>query len=207
MNKNSEFLAGKRARLHDAHVRPLNELVQRWRAEGRQVPWVDPDSGGIFSRILFLHESPGPASSVGHGSGFISPDNNDQTAARFWRLSSEAGLERGSFVNWNAVPWYASSSGETANATNADGKAALPYLHQFVLLLGALRVVVVMGSFAEHWWLRYLREPDSPVLPLITAPHPSGSTRRSRPQFEDEIAIAMHKARLAAELPSHNPHR
>jgi uracil-DNA glycosylase len=207
MNRNNEFVVGKRERVYDSHVRPLNELVERWRAEGRQVPWVDPDSGGVASRILFLHESPGPASAVGHGSGFISPDNSDQTAARFWRLSNDAGLDRNSFVNWNAVPWYVSPNGKAANAASADGKAALPYLNQFVMLLRELRVVVVMGSFAEYWWLRYLREPDSPVLPLITAPHPSSSARRSRPQFEQEIAIAMQKARLAADLRSDNPHR
>jgi len=51
------------------------------------------------------------------------------------------------------------------------------------MLLSELRVVVVMGGFAEHWWLRYLRQPDSPVVPLIAAPHPSVSSRRSRPDF------------------------
>jgi uracil-DNA glycosylase len=161
---------------------------------------VDPDSGGIFSRILFLHESPGPASSAEHGSGFISPDNNDQTAARFRRLSSQAGLDRASYLNWNAVPWYVSATGKAANATNADGQAALPYLHQFVSLLSSLRVVVVMGGFAERWWLRYLRRPDSPVLPLVLAPHPSASARRSRPGFEGDIATAMDKAARTAGL-------
>jgi hypothetical protein len=154
----------------------------------------------IRSRILFLHESPGPAASAGYGSGVISPDNDDQTAARFWRLSRETGLDRNSYINWNAVPWYISATGITANATHADGRTALPYLHQFVMLLTELRVVVVMGAFAEYCWLRYLRQADSPVLPLISAPHPSASARRSRPDFESEIAIAiaMAKAQKAA---------
>ena len=56
-----------------------------------------------------------------------------------------------------------------------------------------------MGGFAEHCWLRYLRQPESPVLPLICAPHPSASARRSRPGFETDITIAMTKARRAAE--------
>ncbi len=55
-----------------------------------------------------------------------------------------------------------------------------------------------MGGFAEHWWLRYLRRADSPVLGLIVAPHPSASARRSRPNFEQEISIAMTKARQVA---------
>src|SRR5216684_6672012 len=101
MNRDSGFLADKLSRVHDEHVRPLNVLVERWRREGRDVPWADPDLGGIHSRILFLLESPGPASSAAHGSGVISPDNDDQTAARFWRLSQEAGLDRRSYMTWN----------------------------------------------------------------------------------------------------------
>jgi hypothetical protein len=56
---------------------------RHWRGEHRDVPWIDPDSGGIHSRILFLLESPGPKSSTGHGSGVINIDNDDQTDARF----------------------------------------------------------------------------------------------------------------------------
>jgi hypothetical protein len=55
-----------------------------------------------------------------------------------------------------------------------------------------------MGGFAEHWWLRYLRRADSPVLAVIVAPHPSASARRGRPDFEREISTAMSKARQAA---------
>jgi uracil-DNA glycosylase len=64
MNKDALFLAGKLRRLHDPHVAPLTELIESWRGEGRPVPWADPDSGGVHSKILFLHESPGPASSA-----------------------------------------------------------------------------------------------------------------------------------------------
>lgn len=101
MNRDRAFLADKLSRIHDPHIAPLNGPVEAWHAQGMQVPWADPDSGGIHSRILFLHESPGPAASGQHGSGIISPDNNDQTAARFWRLSRDAGLARNAYINWN----------------------------------------------------------------------------------------------------------
>jgi hypothetical protein len=168
----------------ESHVRPLNTLVTDWNEGGRQVPWADPDSGGTTSRILFLHESPGPAAAAAHGSGVISPDNNDQTAQPFWRLSHLAGLDRTSYINWNVVPWYVSATRTAATPTKRDASDALPYLHQFVSALTGLRVVVVMGGFAEHWWLQYLRQPESPVLPLITSPHPSASARRSRPHLK-----------------------
>lgn len=94
-----------------------------------------------------------------------------------------------------------SATGKAVNATPADGKAALPYLHRFVSCLKDLRAVVIMGGFAERCWLRYLRQADSPVVGLIVSPHPSASARRSRPDFEQEIAIAMTKARLVATQP------
>ena len=109
-----------------------------------------------------------------------------------------AGLERDCYISWDVVLWYVAASAKAANATRADGEAALPHLHEFVTLLAELRVVMV-GGLAEHWWLWYLRRRDSPVLPLIVAPHPSVSARRGRPAFEDDIVIAMTKARQAAE--------
>jgi uracil-DNA glycosylase len=199
MNKDPEFLAGKRRRVHDPHVRPLNALVDRWNGEGLPVPYADPDSGGINARILFLHESPGPRASAEHGSGLVSPDNNDPSADRFWRLSREAALARDSHINWNAVPWYVSGTAKNQNATTADGQAALPYLHEFVTLLPDLRVVVVMGVFAQRWWFRYLIDcPDSRVLPVLAAPHTSSRARISNPRFEQDIFAAMAKARQAA---------
>jgi hypothetical protein len=69
-----EFLAGKRRRTHDPHVRPLNALVDRWNGDRLRVPYADPDSGGIHANILFLHESPGPRASAEHGSGLVSTD-------------------------------------------------------------------------------------------------------------------------------------
>jgi len=87
MNKEPDYLAAKLRRVHDPDVRPLNELVERWRQEGRQVPYADPDSCGVRSRVLFLHESPGPQASA-HGSGLVSTDNNDPSAERFWRMAS-----------------------------------------------------------------------------------------------------------------------
>jgi hypothetical protein len=94
---------------------------------------------------LFLHESPGPAASAQHGSGFISPYNDDQTAARSWRLADATRLVTSAYIRWNVVPWYVSATGTNVNATPADGVEALTYLHQLVSLLPALRAVVVMG--------------------------------------------------------------
>jgi uracil-DNA glycosylase len=197
-HRDTAFLAAKLARVEEPHVAPLNALVRELRAGGRSAPWVDPASGGVRSRILFLYESPGPRSSEAYGSNVISPDNDDPSAERAWRLARAAGLERELCVNWNAVPWYVSGTARNANATPADFREAEPWLHRFVSLLPDLRVVVVMGNFAAEGWLRYQRRDDAPVLPLIVSPHTSNQSRQSRPGFEAEIAAAMRKALLAA---------
>jgi uracil-DNA glycosylase len=170
------------------------------------VPYADPDSGGTHASILFLHESPGPRASAEHGSGLVSTDNNDPSAERFWRLSREAGLSRDSYISWNAVPWYVSGTAKNKNATAVDGQAAQPCLHEFVTLLPDLCVVVVMGSFAQHWWFRYLIDcSDSRVLPLLAAPHSSSRARISNPRFEHDILAAMVKARQAAAEAGRSP--
>jgi uracil-DNA glycosylase len=148
---------------------------------------------------LFLRESPGPRASAEHGSGLVSTDNDDRSAERFWRLSREAGLSRDGYISWNAVPWYVSGTAKNQNATADDGKHALPYLHDFVSLLPDLQVVVVMGSFAQRWWFRYLIDcPDGRVLPVLAAPHTSSRARISNPRFEQDIFAAMVKARQTA---------
>ena len=199
MNKEPEFLAAKLRRVQDPHVRPLNGLVERWRQAGRQVPYADPDSGGVRSRILFLHESPGPRASPGHGSGLISTDNDDRQRGAVLAAEPGSRAVQGRLHQLERRHWYVSATARNVNAKDADGQAALSYLHEFVTLLTELRVVVVMGSFAGRWWFRYLIcYPGSRVLPLLGAPHTSNRARISRPGFENDILVAMVKAKQVA---------
>ena len=64
----------------------LNRLVEEMNT-GREhlAPWFDPDDGGTSARALFLHENPGRRATTARDSGFISADNNDDTAANFFR--------------------------------------------------------------------------------------------------------------------------
>ena len=68
--------------------------------------------------MLFLHENPGrrATSERESGSGSISADNNDETAANFFRMRDQAGLPRDQLVSWNVVPWYQPHGERTANA-------------------------------------------------------------------------------------------
>src|SRR5215472_17455807 len=69
------------AMLSESDMRPLTAHALKLRKSGQgQVPDFDPLDGGINARILFLFEKPGPMTSDGRGSGFISRNNDDPTA-------------------------------------------------------------------------------------------------------------------------------
>jgi hypothetical protein len=96
-------------------VRSLSGRVARirlTRGGGNSVPWFDPGSGGREAEVLLLFEAPGaraggagPIRPNRPGSGFISPDNNDDSAAAVFWLKSESGLPRDRVLHWNIVPW------------------------------------------------------------------------------------------------------
>jgi hypothetical protein len=96
--------------------------------------------------VLFLLENPGRRATSAHGSGFISADNADDTAANFFHIRDQASLPRDLLVAWNVVPWYQPDGERTANAMRHDVVGALPWLIRLTGLLTELRLVVTMGG-------------------------------------------------------------
>jgi hypothetical protein len=130
----------KLARLDDEDMAQLSALARRIGARYGDVPWVDPASGRIRTRVLCLVESPGPMSArTSRGSGIISVDNDDQTAANNFRALAEAGPPRHLAMNWNAVPWHLDA---VRRPTAAEIREAVPWLVELLRLLRDLRVVV-----------------------------------------------------------------
>ena len=88
-------------------IQPLREWADNLAARREVVvPYMDPADAGTAARVLFLFEAPGPMTNAGNprrGSGFISVDNDDQTAANAWNARNDAGLHEG-VMHWNAVP-------------------------------------------------------------------------------------------------------
>jgi len=200
-HRDPAFLAAKLARIDERHIAPLNTLAQRIRQDtGGEVPWFDPDTGGIHARAVLLLEAPGARATgasgprgAAHGSGIISPDNNDQTAENSWRLYQQAGLPRDRIAVWNIVPWYLGTVTKVRSANRDDVAAAQPYLNRFIGLLPDLRVVLTLGAAARDGWLRYLLTDDATLVPTLACPHPSPQVLNVNLQARVVILQALRK--------------
>lgn len=179
------FLAAKRARLDEPHVAPLNALAaQVERTTRRLAPRVDPDSGGTGARVLLLLETPSVAGT--YGSGLISLDNDDATAANLLRAVRASGLARAELVVWNAVPWFVGTPDRGVTPSAGELRLGQTWLIPFLTLLPRLEVVVALGRSAQSA-VTHLST-ATPALggrrfTVLLAPHPSQRVY-NRPGYE-----------------------
>ena len=157
--------------LQAPHIAPLSDFVARLRQEvgmDAAIPDFDPWDGGVKAEILFLLEAPG-AKAV--KSGFISRNNNDETAKNFHEISSEAGIPRTRTITWNIVPWYIGSGTKIRPPAGGDIASGSSSLARFLDLLPHLRVVVLVGLNAQRAekMVRSLR----PEIHVLKSFHPS----------------------------------
>lgn len=177
-----------------------DELVARRVAKTGEpvyVPDFDPVDAVETTRILFVLEAPGPmtnASTKRPGSGFISVDNNDATAANVWAARDEAGLHTGC-LSWNIVPWYL---GEASTKPNTeDLREGALELARLVASLPNLQVVVLQGAFAQRGWLSHTSKALDRPLHVAGTWHPSPLALTSparRHEFADTLTWAASKA-------------
>lgn len=155
------------------------------------MPYVDPDSGGVGARVLSILESPaGPAAM---GSGMLSPDNDDETAANMWRLYDESGLPHSSALHWNAVPLYVGEQGREKAVTGRDVLAGALWLDRLVDLLPELRLVVTMGKPAQRAFATYV-DVHGDRVEWLAAPHPSPKVRYGHAHLWPQVEAAFSRA-------------
>lgn len=172
------------------------ELVARRQLVGNAVvvPHFDPAESGIETQVLILLEAPGPMTNSDNtrpGSGFISVDNDDLTAANSWTLRNETGLEDG-VLHWNIVPWYLGPASKKPKAVEL--KAGAQETVRLLDTLPELRVVLACGLYAQNGWRRHV----APHLPndnitVINTWHPSPLALK-QPGKRDELRNAFKRA-------------
>lgn len=182
------------------HVAPLNEWVFNLRARlggDAIVPWFDPADGGVDATILWLLEAPGPKSTRERGgSGIISCDNNDATAANAWQARTDADVDRKLVAHWNVIPYYLGSKEKIRKWAPGDIEDAGPLLVELLDLLPNIRCVILGGEAAQTCWASF--RPDSFGGAVIECPHPSPTNWNTRPATAKAVVEAWRTAaRLA----------
>ncbi|MDC3729266.1 GreA/GreB family elongation factor [Rhodococcus sp. Rp3] len=153
-------------RRYDPSVRPINEYVDKLRAERRvSIPYVAPTYGGVDARLLTLMQDPGPKTGLTNidGSGMICLENVDLTAARQKFFLDEAGIRISEIVSWNAYPWP-----KPHPQTGRSDREAAEALRGFLMLIPNLEVVILNGTVAKRIW-RVLEEIDPACLAGISS--------------------------------------
>ena len=188
--------ARRRTLLDAPHIAPLAAygalLAERL---GKAVPDADPLDGGIDARLLILLETPGPKVL---GTGFVSRDNPDGTAANLFRFLAQAGIARTDTVIWNIVPWLIQMAGErNHNPTRTEVAEGLCHLPDFLDLLPRLELAVVAGRKAEA----AVDLLETRKIPCLTMPQPSPTYVCTSPDVALRISVCLGKAseRLARE--------
>ncbi|MGN6242142.1 MAG: uracil-DNA glycosylase family protein [Motilibacteraceae bacterium] len=197
---NPTVLAAKQRRLWESHVAPVNRLVEKIAASGKgDVPYIDPDSGGVGGKVLFLLEA--PARAAAHGSGMLSADNDDGTAAHIWEAYQRSGLPRDWGVHWNAVPWYVGTAERITAVTRAEVEEGRQWLLQLLDLLPDLRVLLAMGVPARRTATALKHELERRGVQLVTTWHPSARNYNSRRHSREEVEAAVaHAYELASGI-------
>jgi uracil-DNA glycosylase len=152
--RNPEEIRYRNSLLQKPHIQPLTLFIEKMRIEKGPdflIPYFDPCDGGIFARVLFLLEAPGPQAIK---SGFVSRNNNDETAKNMMMLLKDSGIQRKDSCSWNVIPWYLGDGKKIRPATQTDIDKGAPYLLQLLGLFTRLRVVTLVGKKA--WKTEYL---------------------------------------------------
>lgn len=164
------FLTAQWDQRYATHLAPINEFVDRLRVQA-WAPYVAPIHGGVDARVLTLLRDPGPATQDTLGSGFLSIENDDPTAARLNELLASAGLGASDTVLWNAYPWYINRAPNAAELDEGVG----PIL-DLIALMPKLKVVLLQGGSARDSWRRVTRRAPKLVgergLTVIDTYHP-----------------------------------
>ena len=173
-------------------LRDLVEKIQHSKNKDRDVPHFDPLDGGPAAGCLFLFEAAGGKAVE---SGFVSRNNDDATAERFFKLNDGV-LDREKTISWNIVPWALRENGKNRKPTTEEIEEGLCWLNELVSKLPNLRVVVLCGDHARKATaFLYTKRPE---LHVLHAPHPAPQSML-QPGKKKHLRAAIEKAARLVE--------
>lgn len=200
-NADPDVVATKLARIRAPHVVPLNDLADRIaEAEGLgrgEVPYVDPDTGGIDARMLVLLDNPSTKAESATGSGLLSLDNNDRTARNCREAYARHGVRSKDVVHWNVVPFPVAGV-KNGGSTPAERARSVRWTREIVDLLPDLEIVLLLGAAARDGWRRAAITRTGIYVPSGNVPHCSMrglNTAGGRERFEAAIADVSERLR------------
>ncbi|WP_104118428.1 uracil-DNA glycosylase [Arthrobacter sp. B1805] len=159
--KDSEFRESMKQGIHLPFITTINSLVEDLREDepptGRGwVPYVAPNHGGAEAPVLSVLRDPGSMTSEARGSGMLSVENDDVTAALQCELLENAGLTPKNITPWNAYPWYRHD--QSSGLSSRQVTEGIDPLRRLVGLLPDLKVVLLQGREAQLLWKRFSKE-------------------------------------------------
>jgi hypothetical protein len=178
----------------EPRVQPLRDDAEDLsRRRGAVVPYFDPAEAGVEARVLFVFEAPGPMTNAERadnrrpGSGFISIDNDDPSAAKCWTARDKAGLPNGPDVSgvlhWNIVPWYLGPA--RVHPTADEVRQGAGEMLRLLALLPELRAVVLFGGHAQRGWLQHVAAHTSRDYAAVGTWHASARVLNSSVRREE----------------------
>ncbi|MBC7592197.1 MAG: uracil-DNA glycosylase [Salinibacterium sp.] len=146
-----EFRDDQMMRIREPQVHAINALCDELMREkpSFSVPYIAPHYGASTAVILALSSNPGPQAGGAKGSGMLSRENNDGSAARMGDIYETVGLTDDQIVPWNAYPWHVHETHPNGLPNNLidDG---LDALKRVLDLHPDIRSVVAHGGDAHR---------------------------------------------------------
>jgi len=151
---------------------PLGRIVEGIRSEkqlSREVPTFDPKNGNEKARFLFVLEAPG---TMAVESGFVSLENDDQTANNLRKQLADAGVASSDIALWNIVPWYIGKEdfSRIRGAKSSDVKQGLQYLTAVAGAIKNLQCIVLVGGAARK---AHIHLSHNTTARILSCHHPS----------------------------------
>jgi hypothetical protein len=153
---------------------------------------------GVDAPVLAVLRDPGPRAGSAKGSGFLSVENDDQTAERQCGFFAEAGIDAADVLPWNTYPWYINAA-----PTRTQLAAGVAPLLRMIELLPRLRVVLLLGKDAQSGWRLFAAQHGDVVarrgIEVLPTYHPSRQALQhpdpdERNRREDHVRAVLRRA-------------